>query len=170
MHTYTLAQAKSHFSQVVCEAEAGNRILITRNDEPAVTNIAQQQQQTQQQQNAQQQQAQQQQSQCQQQNAQQQHAMQQQEVEMPLKGVCARSISFSIDAKGIVSDVGFMGGCDGNLKAVAQLAQGRHAKELITCLRGIRCGHKQTSCPDQFAQVLESTWANEQTEQALADD
>ena len=56
--------------------------------------------------------------------------------------------------KGIVSNVAFEGGCNGNLKGIAALAEGKSAQEVIDVLSGIRCGFKSTSCPDQFARAL----------------
>ena len=69
------------------------------------------------------------------------------------QGVCAAKINFDIE-DGIVKNVQFMGGCSGNTQGVARLAEGRPAEELISILKGIRCGFKNTSCPDQFATAL----------------
>ena len=71
------------------------------------------------------------------------------------KGVCARSVTFDIAEDGTVTNVSFVGGCNGNLKGVAALAEGRKAQDIIKQCRGITCGPKTTSCPDQFAQALE---------------
>ena len=68
-------------------------------------------------------------------------------------GVCSRGISFSIE-DGIVKNVQFTGGCDGNTKGLATLCEGRDAKELASLLSGIKCGFKGTSCPDQLARAL----------------
>lgn len=70
------------------------------------------------------------------------------------KGVCSRQIKLKIE-NGIVSNVEFVGGCAGNTQGVATLAQGRSAEELIALLKGINCGGKGTSCPDQLALALE---------------
>ncbi|MBR3942063.1 MAG: TIGR03905 family TSCPD domain-containing protein, partial [Clostridia bacterium] len=51
-------------------------------------------------------------------------------------------------------NVQFMGGCNGNTQGVARLAEGRPAEELISLLKGIRCGFKNTSCPDQLATAI----------------
>ena len=69
------------------------------------------------------------------------------------QGVCSRTVSFDME-KGIVSNVAFEGGCNGNLKGIAALAEGKSAQEVIDVLSGIRCGFKSTSCPDQFARAL----------------
>jgi uncharacterized protein (TIGR03905 family) len=71
------------------------------------------------------------------------------------QGVCSRTISFDVD-NGIVSKVAFEGGCNGNLKGIAALAEGKPAQEVIDVLTGIRCGFKATSCPDQFAKALKA--------------
>lgn len=68
-------------------------------------------------------------------------------------GVCSRSIYFELD-EGIVRNVRFEGGCNGNLQGVARLAEGRPAAEVVSVLSGIRCDSKATSCPDQFARAL----------------
>ncbi len=69
------------------------------------------------------------------------------------QGVCSRTISFDIE-KGIISNVSFEGGCNGNLKGISALAEGKPAQDIIDALSGIRCGFKSTSCPDQFARAL----------------
>ncbi len=69
------------------------------------------------------------------------------------QGVCSRTISFDIE-KGIISNVSFEGGCNGNLKGISALAEGKPAQDVIDALSGIRCGFKSTSCPDQFARAL----------------
>jgi uncharacterized protein (TIGR03905 family) len=69
------------------------------------------------------------------------------------QGVCSRSISFDLE-DGIVSGVKFDGGCNGNLKGISALAEGKPATEVIEVLSGITCGFKSTSCPDQFAKAI----------------
>lgn len=68
-------------------------------------------------------------------------------------GVCARGISFDIE-DGTVKNIKFSGGCSGNTQGVASLADGMEANELIERLAGIRCGFKNTSCPDQLAKAV----------------
>lgn len=70
------------------------------------------------------------------------------------KGVCSRNISFSVE-DGKVRNVRFDGGCNGNGKGVSALLEGMDVKEAISRMRGIHCGMKPTSCPDQLAQALE---------------
>lgn len=68
-------------------------------------------------------------------------------------GVCARGISFEIEDN-IVKNIKFSGGCSGNTQGVSALAEGMDADELIERLAGIRCGFKNTSCPDQLAKAV----------------
>ncbi len=70
------------------------------------------------------------------------------------KGTCSRSIEFEIN-DGVISNVRFEGGCNGNLKGIAALAEGKKPEEVIEALAGIRCGFKSTSCPDQFSKALQ---------------
>ncbi|MBQ9520439.1 MAG: TIGR03905 family TSCPD domain-containing protein [Acholeplasmatales bacterium] len=69
-------------------------------------------------------------------------------------GVCAKEISFDIDDEGKVHNVSFLGGCNGNLKAISKLVEGMDAKNVISILEGNTCGFKQTSCADQLAKAL----------------
>ena len=71
------------------------------------------------------------------------------------KGTCSTSIDIELE-NGIVQSVSFTGGCNGNLQGISRLVTGMDAKDAIQRLKGIRCGHKPTSCPDQLAQALES--------------
>lgn len=70
------------------------------------------------------------------------------------KGVCSRQITVDVDDNGIVRDVQFIGGCNGNLKGISQLVKGMKAEEVIEKLENITCGMKPTSCPAQLAQAL----------------
>lgn len=70
-------------------------------------------------------------------------------------GTCSRSVTFDIDAENKIHGISFNGGCNGNLKGISALCEGMTAGEIIERLKGIRCGFKQTSCPDQFARALE---------------
>ena len=70
------------------------------------------------------------------------------------KGVCASTINFEL-SDGIVSGVSFIGGCNGNLKAVSKLVEGMEAEKLISILKGNKCGFKNTSCADQLAIAIE---------------
>lgn len=74
------------------------------------------------------------------------------------RGVCSRKIDFTIE-DGIIKDVTFTGGCNGNTQGVAALCIGRPAKEVVGIIKGINCGNKGTSCPDQLARALEQAIA-----------
>lgn len=73
-------------------------------------------------------------------------------------GTCSRGITFEI-IDGKVHNVQFMGGCNGNTQGVAALVEGRNAEEVIKVLEGIKCGPRETSCPDQLAKALKATLA-----------
>lgn len=66
------------------------------------------------------------------------------------KGTCSSQISFNIE-DGIVTDVAFAGGCNGNLKAISKLVEGMTVEEIEEKLLGNTCGFKNTSCADQLA-------------------
>ena len=74
------------------------------------------------------------------------------------KGTCSRSIEFDIE-NGILQNVRFIGGCDGNLSGISNLVKGMKVEEVIEKLRGIDCGGKGTSCPDQLSKALEAAVA-----------
>ena len=69
------------------------------------------------------------------------------------RGTCSRQITFDLE-DGIVKNVKFDGGCNGNLKGIAALVEGKSAEEIIPVISGITCGFKNTSCPDQLAHAL----------------
>ena len=70
------------------------------------------------------------------------------------KGTCSSQITFDLN-DGIVSNVSFVRGCNGNLKAISKLVEGMSVEEAVKRLRGICCGSKPTSCPDQLTIALE---------------
>ena len=76
------------------------------------------------------------------------------------RGTCSRQIDFELD-NGIVKNVSFYGGCNGNLKGIGALVEGRPAQEVIELLKGMKCGFKNTSCPDQLALALEKALNDE---------
>ena len=69
------------------------------------------------------------------------------------KGTCSQAVRFELDGN-IVKNVQFLGGCHGNLQGIGRLVEGMDADEVIARLQGVRCGMKQTSCPDQLAKAL----------------
>ena len=70
-------------------------------------------------------------------------------------GTCSRSITIDVDENGIIRDLSFFGGCNGNLKGICALAIGKKASDIKQTLKGITCGMKPTSCPDQLAKALD---------------
>ena len=76
-------------------------------------------------------------------------------------GTCSSSIDFEIEDNTIQSVV-FTGGCNGNLQGTSSLVRGMNLDDAISKLKGIKCGMKSTSCPDQLAKALEA-YKQEQT-------
>lgn len=74
------------------------------------------------------------------------------------QGVCAAMVSFDLE-DGKLYNVQFLGGCNGNLKAIGKLCEGKDAKEIAEILRGNTCGYKSTSCADQFAHAIDDALA-----------
>lgn len=75
------------------------------------------------------------------------------------KGVCSSAIDIDVE-NNIIQSVSFTGGCSGNLQGISSLVKGMNVEDAISRLKGIRCGFKSTSCPDQLAQALESIKQN----------
>ena len=74
------------------------------------------------------------------------------------KGTCSRQTTVVIE-DGILKDIEIVGGCDGNIKGVISLCKGMKATDAIERLKGITCGFKSTSCPDQLALCIEEALA-----------
>lgn len=74
--------------------------------------------------------------------------------------VCSKAIDFDLEG-GIVSNIRFTGGCDGNLRAISKLLEGMPAREVIAKLKGNTCNGRPTSCADQLTQALEAALARE---------
>ncbi|MBO7095975.1 MAG: TIGR03905 family TSCPD domain-containing protein [Lachnospiraceae bacterium] len=70
-------------------------------------------------------------------------------------GVCSRQIDFDID-DGKIRNLAFIGGCNGNLKAIGRLVEGKNASEVADILRGNLCQARGTSCADQLAKAIDS--------------
>ena len=70
------------------------------------------------------------------------------------KGVCSRKMTVELDGE-IIKNVKVEGGCNGNLQGISSLVVGMNARDAIARMRGIRCGFKSTSCPDQLSLALE---------------
>lgn len=74
------------------------------------------------------------------------------------EGVCATEINFEIE-EGVLKDVKFVGGCEGNLKAISILIKGMKVEDVIRKMKGNTCESNPTSCVDQLAKALEKEMA-----------
>ena len=72
------------------------------------------------------------------------------------KGVCSRNITVELTDDGVIENVSFLGGCNGNLQGISSLVKGMKADEAISRLKGINCSGRGTSCPDQLSKALEA--------------
>ena len=70
------------------------------------------------------------------------------------QGVCSYNIEFDIDNEARVTNIKFEGGCNGNLKAIGKLCEGKSADYIADTLKGNTCGMKGTSCADQLAKAM----------------
>lgn len=70
------------------------------------------------------------------------------------QGVCSKAIDIEVE-DGVIKYVAFTGGCNGNLQGISSLVTGMKTEDAIQKLKGIKCGFKATSCPDQLARALE---------------
>ncbi|MBO7304101.1 MAG: TIGR03905 family TSCPD domain-containing protein [Clostridia bacterium] len=77
-------------------------------------------------------------------------------IEYNTKGTCSRKVIIDVE-DGVIVDCSFVAGCPGNTMGVATLVKGMTVTEAIERLKGIRCGAKSTSCPDQLARALEES-------------
>lgn len=75
------------------------------------------------------------------------------------RGVCSRKMEIDVE-NGVIENVTVIGGCSGNLQGISRLVQGMSVEQAIEKLEGIRCGFKNTSCPDQMAQALKKCIEN----------
>lgn len=75
-------------------------------------------------------------------------------IEYKTHGTCSRMVIVDVE-DGVITDCSFVGGCAGNTQGVAALVKGMRAEDAIAKVKGIKCGFKPTSCPDQLALALE---------------
>ncbi len=80
-------------------------------------------------------------------------------VEYKPKGVCARAMTVHVNSEHIIESIEVIGGCNGNLKGIANLVKGMRAEDAIERMKGVTCGNKPTSCPDQISIALEQALA-----------
>lgn len=76
-------------------------------------------------------------------------------IEFKTSGTCSRMVVVDVE-DGIIEDCRFVGGCAGNTAGVSALVRGMKVEDAIERLKGIKCGFKSTSCPDQLARALET--------------
>ena len=76
-------------------------------------------------------------------------------IEFKTSGTCSRMVIVDVEDN-VITDCKFVGGCAGNTQGVAALVKGLTTDEAIAKIKGIKCGFKTTSCPDQLALALES--------------
>ena len=76
------------------------------------------------------------------------------------EGTCSQAIEFDLDDEQRIHGLCFIGGCPGNTIGIAKMAEGQPADEIARKLRGLTCGVKRTSCPDQLARALENAVQN----------
>ena len=76
-------------------------------------------------------------------------------IQYQTEGTCSQMIEVSANENNVILDVFFLGGCQGNLQGIASLVTGQKIDDVIPKLKGIRCGMKSTSCPDQLCIALE---------------
>ena len=69
------------------------------------------------------------------------------------EGVCCKEIRLEVE-DGVITELEFLNGCDGNLQGIAKLAKGRKVDEIVEAIEGIQCKGRPTSCPDQLAKAL----------------
>ena len=68
-------------------------------------------------------------------------------------GTCSSAINLEVEGD-IIKSVSFTGGCNGNLQGISRLVEGMKVEDAISRLKGIRCGFKPTSCPDQLTKAI----------------
>ena len=71
------------------------------------------------------------------------------------KGTCSQSTTVTLADDGTIQELNVQGGCNGNLQGISKLVEGMSAEDAISRLKGIKCGFKPTSCPDQLAKAID---------------
>ena len=86
-------------------------------------------------------------------------------IQYETQGTCSKLIDVTADENNIIQQVFFVGGCNGNLQGVSRLVTGQHIDDVIGKIRGIQCGNRPTSCPDQLSKALEALKATPAVEE-----
>lgn len=73
-------------------------------------------------------------------------------------GTCSQLINLTVDDNDCISEVSFIGGCNGNLQGICSLVRGMNVNDVKERLDGIRCGYKSTSCPDQLCRAIDELY------------
>ena len=81
-------------------------------------------------------------------------------IDFTTQGTCSKRIEAEVE-NGIVKEVRFTGGCNGNLQGISSLVDGLTVEQIESKLKGIRCGFKPTSCPDQLAVAVKEAYDSE---------
>ena len=81
-------------------------------------------------------------------------------------GTCSKAITVVLADDDTIENVSFLAGCPGNLIGIGRLVKGKKPEEIIPLLRGVTCGAKPTSCPDQLTYALEAALAEKKKQQA----
>ena len=76
------------------------------------------------------------------------------------QGVCSMEIHFTLDGN-VVKEISFIGGCNGNLKAISKLLEGQTVEYIEQKLLGNTCGRRPTSCADQLAIAVRKAYNGE---------
>lgn len=77
-------------------------------------------------------------------------------------GTCSGLINLTVDDNDCISEVSFVGGCNGNLQGICSLIRGMNVNDVKERLNGIRCGYKSTSCPDQLCRAIDELYKQKQ--------
>jgi len=80
-------------------------------------------------------------------------------IDYQTQGTCSKVIHLTIDEEGVIQDVSFEGGCNGNLQGICRLVSGKKAAEVRDLLKGVNCNGKGTSCPDQLSKAIDAALA-----------
>lgn len=78
-------------------------------------------------------------------------------------GTCSQEINFDLE-NNVVTNISFVGGCNGNLKAISKILEGQTVEFITKTLRGNTCGRRDTSCADQLAIAVQKAYEHQQAQ------